>query len=72
MRFKDCRGFKRCYEQVITGEGLSNLLSGTGDGEQLLNNNPGLNTLIITHFYWSAVGLNVLGRNWWCCSEPQP
>ena len=44
------------------GEGLSNLLSGTGQAVQELLAQPGLRDAIIAHFAGQAVGANVLGR----------
>ena len=44
------------------GEGLSNLLSGTGEAAKQLLAQPGLKDAIIAHFAGQAVGANVLGR----------
>ena len=44
------------------GEGLSNLLSGTGKAAKELLAQPGLKDAIIAHFAGQAVGANVLGR----------
>ena len=44
------------------GEGLSNLLSGTGEAAKQLLAQPGLKDAIVAHFAGQAVGANVLGR----------
>ena len=44
------------------GEGVSNLLSGTGAAAKELLAQPGLKDAIVAHFAGQAVGANVLGR----------
>lgn len=44
------------------GEGISNLLTGTGKAAQELMDQPGLKDAIVAHFAGQAVGANVLGR----------
>ena len=44
------------------GEGISNLLSGTGTAAKELMAQPGLKDAIVAHFAGQAVGANVLGR----------
>ena len=44
------------------GEGISNLLSGTGEAAKELLAQPGLKDAIVAHFAGQAVGANVLGR----------
>ena len=44
------------------GEGISNLLTGTGTAAKELMAQPGLKDAIVAHFAGQAVGANVLGR----------